>query len=70
MQPVSHIVKEGARYHVLSWTGLEGPKSDGSITTCSEPLCEVNFVAVHEIRRCGLDPAKYLPRTTAALTQA
>jgi hypothetical protein len=29
-----HITKEGARYHVISWSNL-GRK-------CSEPLCEVN----------------------------
>lgn len=69
-EPVSHVVQDGARFHVLSWTGLEGPNSGGAITTCSEPMCEVNFVAIHEIKRCGLDPARYLPRTVAALSRS
>lgn len=45
-EPVKHIVQEGARFHVLSWTALEGPKSDGCITTCSEPMCEINMRAI------------------------
>ena len=67
--PVKHIFKEGARFHVLSWTALEGPKAHGAITTCSEPMCEFNFSAIKEIERCGIDPAKLLPRTMARLSE-
>lgn len=66
-EPVKHIVQEGARFHVLSWTALEGPKSDGCITTCSEPMCEINMRAINELKRCGIDPARFLPRTMARL---
>lgn len=31
---IKHIVQDGSRYHVLSWS------TDG--TTCSEPDCEIN----------------------------
>ena len=34
-----HIVKDGARYHVKSWSLLNNGESD---TTCSEKDCEVN----------------------------
>ena len=31
---VKHIVREGARYHVVSWSNLG--------RHCSEPRCEIN----------------------------
>ncbi len=35
---VRHIIKEGARYHVLSWFLYKGI----GFTKCSEPHCEIN----------------------------
>jgi hypothetical protein len=31
---VKHIIKDGSRYHVLSWSEIG--------THCSEPECEIN----------------------------
>ena len=43
---VHHIVKEGARYHIISWY-----KKDGRSSHCSEPACEINH------RGCGKSKA-------------
>jgi len=42
---VKHIIKEGARYHVTSWSLLKD--KDWSGTKCSEPDCENNHGPGH-----------------------
>ena len=39
---VKHIVKEGARYHVISWSLMNDMYGKYSKTTCSEKDCEIN----------------------------
>jgi hypothetical protein len=36
---VRHIVKNGARYHVVSWVRIK----DKTYEHCSEPNCELNL---------------------------
>jgi hypothetical protein len=46
--------KEGARFHVLSWSGKIG--ADGKIhgfTHCSEPNCEINVATKKLMRELG-----------------
>lgn len=46
---VPHIIKEGARFHVLSWAG--GYDKNGQWAAwcrCSEPRCEINREAQHD----------------------
>lgn len=59
-----HIVKPGARVHVLDWMAVEGPRGMVTVSRCSEAMCEMNFVAAEKIERVGLDPAKYVPQAT------
>ena len=40
---VKHILKEGARYHVISWYGSK----NGATSHCSEPDCEKNHGPGH-----------------------
>ena len=40
---VKHILKEGARYHVISWHGSK----NGATSHCSEPDCEENHGPGH-----------------------
>lgn len=44
-KPVKHIIKEGARYHVISYVGgYNGyDKPLEVVRKCSEPTCEINF---------------------------
>ena len=45
---VKHIVKEGARYHVFSWSLMNDEFGKYSKTECSEKDCETN----HGYGRC------------------
>jgi hypothetical protein len=38
-----HVFCEGARYHVLSYGGADGPR-------CSEPKCEYNLPVEQQVR--------------------
>ncbi len=39
---VEHIIKDGARYHVLSYFGIEDENGIIGVERCSEPNCERN----------------------------
>lgn len=63
-----HFFKAGARYHVLSWMGFNPkvPHMDGtSIIVCSEPTCEFNGRAAHQLEEQGYDITKILPFAAA-----
>ena len=63
-----HIVKPGARFHVIEWMEVVGPRGGGLVTRCSEPMCEINFAAAENLENAGLDPAKFVPQ--AALSRS
>lgn len=48
VDPRKHIFMQGSKTHVLSFT-------DGGITRCSEPQCEINKVLTDAGRRIQLD---------------
>jgi hypothetical protein len=54
---VRHIVKEGARYHVFSWSLMNDQFGKYSKTECSEKDCETN----HGYGRCV--PRKEAPKS-------
>jgi hypothetical protein len=64
---VKHVFREGARYHVLNWTMIEGPRGDFCITRCSHPLCEMNFHAARSLAAQGVDAGKYVPAVSEVL---
>lgn len=65
---VTHIIQEGARFHVHSYSLVRSRKrllDSFSLAWCSEPFCETNY---REVLRCveeGHDPAKLCPCTDA-----
>ncbi|KAB2709674.1 hypothetical protein [Brucella intermedia] len=53
-----HIVRQGARYHVPSWSMMCGkctPYADFSVQWCSEPFCEENRAGVIALIEHGHD---------------
>ena len=53
-----HIVRQGARFHVPSWSMMCGkcpPYADFSVQWCSEPFCEENRAAVIALIEHGHD---------------
>ena len=54
---VKHILKEGARYHVISW--YRG--KNGAFSHCSEPDCEENHGLEAMLARLGRADAGSIP---------
>lgn len=48
-----HVIKEGARFHVTSYSLVRRNGKEHSISTCSDPLCEHNHGK--RVGQCG-DP--------------
>lgn len=64
---VRHTRKEGARYHVLSFSGCKSARTYQifGVTWCSEPFCEINLAAIMGCVEHGLDPSRASPSPDA-----